>query len=59
MFSLIETILLVKELMKSSLLKVKGKHGSTEIRLFVSLATVLKTNLGSSSKLTKGFPICY
>jgi len=44
--SLIETILLVKKLMKSSLLRVKGIHGPTELGLFVSLATVLKRNLG-------------
>ena len=30
-FSLIETILLIKNLMKSSLLRVKGIHGSTEL----------------------------
>jgi len=45
-FSLIETILLIKNFMKSSLLRVKGIHGSTELRLLVSLATVLKRNLG-------------
>jgi len=45
-FSLIETILLVKKLKKSLLLRVKGMHGSTELRLFISLATVLKRNLG-------------
>jgi len=44
--SLIETILLVKKLMKSSVLRVKGIHGSTELGLFTSLATVLKRNLG-------------
>jgi len=45
-FSLIETILLVKKLMKSLLLRGKGIHGSTELGLFVNLATVLKRNLG-------------
>ena len=45
-FSLIETILLIKNLMKSSLLRVKGIHGSTELGLFVSQATVLKRNFG-------------
>jgi len=37
---------LIKNLMKSSLLRVKGIHGSTELGLFVSLATALKRNLG-------------
>ena len=35
-FSLTETILLVKKLMKSSLLRVKGIHGSTELGCLVS-----------------------
>jgi len=43
-FSLIKTILLVKTLMKSSLLRTKGIHGSIELGLFISLATVLKRN---------------
>jgi len=37
---------LIKKLKLSTLLRVKGIHGSTELRLFVSLATALKRNLG-------------
>ena len=39
--ALIEAILLVKNLMKSSLLRVKGIHGSTELGLFDSLIVLI------------------
>ena len=44
-FFLFKTILFVKKLMRSSLLRLKGVHVSTELWVFVSLATVLKRNL--------------
>ena len=44
--SLIVKILSLKKLVKSSLLRVKVIHGSVVLWLFVSLAKVLKRNLG-------------
>ena len=44
--SLIVKMLSIKKLMKSSLLRVKGIHGSVVLWLFDSLAKVLKRNLG-------------